>query len=388
MTTPLWVDALLSGDQRSWRQFRTAHPGARPAALPEVTAGQLACARSLIAAHPQLPRLDALLGVVLSTPAAGRGTVDLPPVGAHAPGGRPSWGPPAVEPEDVSAAETLRVAVPVLARLLPRAAGPSAAPRTPLMARRFVVHGAPEAARAVAEALSAAGWVHGPFRATHVVLGCPPDCGVEQVWSRRVASGGTRGWRRTWRVLHGGGALPAPLDVAALAARVAAQLPARARASRLRVVVGSDTAAAVDRALAALGLQGGTPSPPLDPATVDLHRRLNALPQRTAPRDTGWVRRVAPAAPGGGSGVPLGVPGRHRSWAAAQGDRLALEVDRLARHADYPVLGDPASLARLRPVGAPTRIDPAATLDRALTAIASAWQAGGGDAAGDEQREG
>lgn len=364
----VWVDALLAGDERSWRGFRTAHAAARPAAARGVSAGQLACAERLVRTHPDLRDLDVLLARVLATPPAGRGPVDLPVVGDP---DRPEWGPAPVEPDDLDATEVLRVAVPVLAGLLPPAPAPAAPARTPLRARRFVVHGAPGTAGAVAGALTAAGWVHGPFRATHLVVGCPPDVGVEQVWAHRVAAGGTRGWRRTWRVLHAAGALPAPLDVATLASRVAAELPGRHHASRLRVVVGPDARAVVATALGSLGVPAA-PALDLDPATVDLQRRLHALPATPVPRHTAWVR-TGPPAPAG-RGLALGVPAPHRSWAGAQADRLALELDRLARGADYPVLGDPGSLARLRPKGQPTRVDPAVTLDRALAAIARAWQ--------------
>lgn len=365
----VWVDALLAGDGRSWRAFRAAHADARPASASGVSAGQLACAERLVRTRPDLRDLDVLLARVLATPPAGRGPVDLPVVGDP---DRSDWGPAPVEPDDLDATEVLRVAVPVLGGLLPPAAAPPAPVRTPLRGRRFVVHGAPEAAAAVAGALTAAGWVHGPFRATHLVLGCPPDAGVEQIWAHRVAGGGTRGWRRTWRALHAAGAVPARLDVATLASRVATQLPGRHRASRLRVVVGPDARAVVATALGALGVPAA-PAPAIDPGTVDLQRRLHALPATAVPRHTGWVRTGSPPAPVGRD-LELGVPAPHRSWAAAQADRLAAELDRLARGADYPVLGDPGFLARLRPEDQPTGVDPAVTLDRALAAIARAWQ--------------
>lgn len=366
-----WLDAVVAGDTATWRRHRAAHPGAVGDRTGSAGASQLELVRRLLIAHVDLPDPATLADLVIATAPAGRGPVDLPLPSSTAPA--PTWGTPPVEPDQLAAGELLRVAVPVLLRLLPPAPPAQPPARTPLLARRFVVHGAPGAAAAVAAVLTGAGWVHGAFRAVHLVLGCPPDAGVEQLWSRRVGAGSARGWRRTWRTLHARNALPHPLDTAALADRVAAGIPSRHRERRMLVAVGVDGPAAAATALAALGVDvhGADPAtdPAPDPATVDLHRRLNVLTAADAPRDTGLLDRIAPQ-----HGVRLGVPAAQRAWATGQADRLAVALEDGRRHADYPVLGDPGALATLRGAEVATRVDPADTLERALAAIGAAWR--------------
>jgi hypothetical protein len=287
---------------------------------------------------------EGLARLVLTTPATGRGRVDLP-----------------LDTDDVPVDELQRVATGVLARLVDRWEPPADAParvRTRFFARRFRVHGSPATARSVHDTLTSAGLVEGDYRTAHLVVALPLEQMVSEHWVRQVADGSGRSWRRLWRMLELADRLPPRVDVPTVARRLSRD------GARVEVVVAGTPAAAVAQAASALGVS----APPRlradpDPVVVDLRRRLNLLRGGRAPDPLDdWCPSAA--------GPALAAPAARLPWLRRRADELA----RRLRDADYPVHGDPAEAAQA--LGGEVRrgIDPAATLDMTVHAIRAGWQ--------------
>jgi hypothetical protein len=359
-----WAAALRARDTRTWAEFRAAGP-APVSTGPVPGSAQLELLRRL--GTREIARdfsgdFSGLADLVLGTASPGRGLVDppLPWPGADA------FGTPAVEPEAQPVSELVRAAVAVLARLLvDRPAGPAARARVPRAPWRqgFVLAGAPVSVRAVREALLAAGWREGGRRATYLVLGGPLEDLMAERWSARIDAGAGMRWRRMWRTAATRDRIPAGIDLPALAEQFAARVGSR----RVRVLLDEDPAA---RAGELLGVSI-TPIRP-DVVATDLLRELNpllVLARGESGRDIlvagPWAAALARVRR---SPQRLGTPPAFAGWAADAAGRMA---DRLSA-GDYAVLGDPALLARRRPVR--PAVPAEHVLDLALDLIATLWK--------------
>lgn len=367
-----WLDALRSGDPVTWEEWR-ARTGSAPQPGERIRAGatQLELVRRLLLQMPGEPGFADLADRVAATPAIGRGRVEVPlPWLDDSPPGSLSGGQ-AESPTTLAPDELLRVAVPVLARLL-NGLG-NAAPATPPVpasrwfGRRFAVHGAPQAAAAVRRQLLGAGWRESQRRAVHVVLTGPIEAVMYDHWVSRVARGSGLGWRRLWQSCETNDRIPARLDVNAIVGELAKDVPA----DRIHVVVADSPDAAATLAASALRVGDERPAAALaTPAVTDLRRRVNQLLTQSASEEE---RRAAGRRLGGlasdDSAPRLAAPAPRLDWAARTAGRLA---ERLAS-TPHPVHGDPRSIATLL-TGVRRDVDVDATLRVALGAIAAAWR--------------
>lgn len=291
------------------------------------------------------PLDEELARLVLTTPATGRGRVELP-----------------FPPDLVPVEELQRVAIGVLGRLVarwrPAPAGEAPVPRGRFFARRFRVHGSPATAAAVRGTLVRAGLVEGDYRTTHLVLGLPVEQMVREHWVRQVANGSGRSWRRLWRMLELGDRLPPRADLPTVARRLAAG------GARVEVVVGASPAEALATAAAVLGVDAppeDVPEP--DAVLVDLRRRLNLLRGGAAPDPLdAWCPRVP--------GPPLAAPEVRLPWLAGRAEELSQRL----RRANYPVHGDPSVVARVLEGEVRRRVEPGETLAATVAGIRSGWR--------------
>ena len=121
----------------------------------------------------------------------------------------PRWIRPRCRPQ-----ELVRLAVGVLARLLPGVPLPPAAPTRPRWPlpwrRRFRLHGSPGTVAAVRQALLAQGLVESDWRPTHVVIARPIEVMMAEHWAASVQAGGILRWSTLWRRTQAAGRLPRP----------------------------------------------------------------------------------------------------------------------------------------------------------------------------------
>ena len=340
-----WREHLRAGGATPWAEFRENPQPAGASDSGPAGAVQLELVRRL---DSTTPGFDGLADLVLSTPAPGRGSIDVPLDWAHP---RP-YGAPAVDPADLSPDELVRVAVGVLDRLLPDTSPAAPSRRKPLLAKGFRVAGAPEAARLAREGMLAKGWREGSVRARRFVFGSPLADGMAQLWSTRVADGAAVPWRELWRRTTQRG-LPASLRFDELLEQPGRTVPVTGTLT--------DIAATMRRE------HGVDVGPAPDLVATELIRRLNPVlamrfsrerRREIAPavRELVELRPAArelgrPAVELGRSGREpirqLGVPAGARAWAEQVGGDYA-------RNAMVDVPSD-------------------AALDLALDAIAQGW---------------
>ncbi len=377
-----WAEHLRSGGTTTWSTWRTTAPSDVTAAairhpLPDATHLELVRLLNVTAArHPELAAgidLARLADRVLTTASPGRGLLDVPLPWPPAP---KVFGTPAVEPDEMPDDELIRLAVGVLAHLLP---AEHPAPTSHVHARwampwrrRFRLHGAPQTVAALRAHLRASGLVESDWRPTHVVIALPVDLMMAEHWAASVRRGSALKWSTVWRRAQAKDRLPRPIDVA----RVGESLEGRRR-EPVHVVIGRDPEQAMTLAAEVLG----APAPPKQgtPAAAlpDLLRRVNRLTALTHGPDqveglatmlADWLADLDPQ-DGSAPSTPVGAREWARSVAAAGGTRL--------QRAGYPVHGDPGALAPTEQHTA-RRVDRQHTLELALMACLRTWHLGGG----------
>ncbi|MCW2766230.1 MAG: hypothetical protein JWO11_2189 [Nocardioides sp.] len=318
-----WLAHLREGGSTSWQDWDGAGVEGGPA-LPG--AQQLELVRRLNAAGRPSP---ALVDRALTASAPGRGRPDLELVGAAAPS---RFGPPPVDPGELSDDELLRVAAALLADDLVAAGVP--APRRPRVVRpwrtRYRLVGDPWLADPLRSELVARGRPPGGRGSVVLVSGTALDKMLEHAWIARAFSVGAPGWRE-W------------LDGLARRNRVAPSVDLLHTARTWSDRVGTDRVRIVLDQKAVPGLVGvrrGLPPPPdLAADAVDVARRVaNVLgllvvpPAREALLRETLLPRLREV-----TGERLAVPPEHAEWVRRRAERMR---DGLLR-AGYAVVGDP-----------------------------------------------
>ena len=374
-----WAEHLRHGGTTPWADFAAGAPPAAPLhPLPDAI--HLELVRRINSRGVVGTGTPRLVDLVLATAAPGRGLLDVPLPWPEA----PRFGTPPIEPGSVPDEELIRLAVGVLARLLPGVPTPPTAPdlvRWPVpWRRRFRLYGSPLTVAAVRGHLLRRGLVESDWRPVHLVLGRPLEVMMAEHWAATSAAGAHLQWVRLWRRAEALDALPRGLDVVAAAERLSR--PVRAGRSRrvepVHLVVAEtldEVAALVAETLGVRpdgidGTAAGT-----DPARTDLLRRLNRL--TTVTHGPGHVRRLsarldhvlAQVLPDAGAATGPTVPEGAADWARATTDAA---VRRTAR-AGYAVHGDPQALAPSRN-GLPGTVDRRRTLEVAVEACLRTWR--------------
>lgn len=330
-----WVAHLRAGGSTPWHAFDGASvetSGERTRLLPGAI--QLEVARRL---NERGGRDDAghrdLVDAVLASSAPGRGQPDLELVGVHS--GSP-FGPPPVDPADLSLDELVRTAVGVLADRVLAPTPPAAAARRELPAapwrRGYHLAGDPVLAEHAREALAGAGRRPGRRAPVAVLLADDLASMLADVWTWRVQHRVTASWR--WWVGHWAGRdqLPPRLDLTAVAATWADRLGP----DRVHLVVGTPLPATL------LGAAPATSPEPLSADAGELLTRVNEVLTVlvTPERHQGLLDRVVLPLLAGEHGPRPAVPPRRQAWVRARAERLVEELSA----AGYPVHGDLAGL--------------------------------------------
>ena len=372
-----WAGHLRAGGTTPWSAWKPAagddvgDPVLRP--LPDAT--HLAGGRlTNRAAGPAATSLAGLADRVFATASPGRGLIDVPLPWPESPR---HFGTPARDPSTLPEEELVRLAVGVLAHLLPGVPPPPARQRHspwPLPWRsRFLLHGSPATAAAVRHSLLAQGHVETDFRPTHVVIARPVEVMMAEHWGETVRNGGILKWSTIWRRAEAAGRLPGPIDVPAIADRLAGR-----RREPLHVVVAREADVAASLAAGVLGARPAEMHGTGDAAMSDLLRRLNRLtaltqgPARVRDLSRTLVALLGETPSGPDDAVRPATPPASLPWARAI---AASAADRL-RDAGYAVHGEPDALAptdhRL-----PGTVDRERTLELAVTACLRTWPKGG-----------
>jgi hypothetical protein len=382
-----WTAHLRDGGTTTWSTWCSAdrpagspHPAQPRRPVPDTAHLELVRRLNERAGEP----LPGLVDLVLATASPGRGRVDvpLPWPGAD----RPVFGNPPIDPQSLPEEELVRLAVGVLARLLPDLPAPPPPPdlvRWPMpWRRRFRLHGSPGSVAAVRAALLAQGMVETDWRPVHLVLGRPLDAMMAEHWAATTVAGGHLRWTTLWRRAGLVDALPARIDVVGIAERLGRAVDRNG--APVHLVVGSE---AEDLAHAVAGVVKARPfelAPAVDPARVDLLRRLNRLTALT--RGPGQVRRLAAtldellegAEPRGPRArVPRAVLDWARRNAESSLARVREEQERTPSAPRYAVHGDPGVLVPPHlghKAGSAGTIDPRHTLEVAVEGCLRAWR--------------
>ena len=372
-----WAAHLRAGGTTDWSAWRDTPTDAAEGRLagtgerkPLPDAVQLELVRRINLANPESVDASGLADLVFATAAPGRGLIDVPlpwPAAAR------RFGTPPMDPAQLPAEELIRLAVGVLAHLLPGVpdSTPEASPAPwPLpWRRRFRLHGSPGTVAGIRKSLLAQGLVETDWRPTHVVIARPVPVMMAEHWAASVRHGGILKWSTAWRRAEAAGRLPPPIDVADIAGRLATQ---STRPVQVVAAGNAEEAAALTarvlRAHPAQLRQSG------DAAVSDLLRRLNRLTALT--HGTGRVGELArtlaatlgePATPAH-SATSLSPPPPAMSWALEQAASTADTI----RRAGYAVHGE---LDALTPTDhrLPGTVDRGRTLELAVTASKRCW---------------
>lgn len=386
-----WAEHLRSGGTTPWSAWSTEMPGlhdvtpVRP--LPDAIHLELARRINLAAAgHDRGAAQGPVRGTgpagmvdrVFATAAPGRGLIDVPlPWSTTV----RRFGTPPFDPVRLPEEELVRLAVGVLAHLLPDVPRPPVEVQRPPWPvpwrRRFRLHGSPATVAAVRRILIAQGLVETDWRPTHIVIARPVEVMMAEHWSTAVRNGGILKWSAVWRRAEAAGRLPAPIDVTALADRLEGR-----RREPLHVVVARDAEDTVTLATTILGARPDEVRGTGDAAVSDLLRRLNRLTALT--HGPAQVRDLArtlvavldeEATDGEPTGARIAIPVTPPVALPWAREVAATTAERL-RGAGYAVHGDPDALSPSEP-GLPGTIDRERTLELAVTACLRIWHLGG-----------
>ncbi len=383
-----WAAHLRAGGTTPWSAWTPDADELRAAAMlhPLPDAIHLELVRRInLAARSTTPRAQraqaesvalraGLVDRVLATAAPGRGLIDVP---LPWPATTRRFGTPAYDPSVLPEEELVRLAVGVLAHLLPDVPRPPAEvhrPPWPLpWRRRFRLHGAPSTVEAVRRILLAQGYVETDWRPTHVVIARPVEVMMAEHWGHAVRDGGILKWSAVWRRAVAADRLPESIDVA----RIAGRLHGR-RHETVHLVVAREVDEAVTLATTLLRARPAEVAATGDAAVSDLLRRLNRLTALT--HGPGQVRQLSrtlvavldePSPDPDAASAPV-TPAVALPWARRVAAAAADEI----RAAGYAVHGDPDVLAPSEP-GLPGTIDRERTLELAVTACLRIWHLGG-----------
>ena len=329
-----WVDHLRAGGTTPWRSWRADHP-VGPAPTPPVVPGaqQLELLRRL---NLEAPVPAPLATRVLEASAPGRGRPDLQLEGAAV---RLAFGPPPVDPGELTEDELIRVAAGLLAEDVV-AAGlpePHRIAGTRWFRTRYRLTGDPLLAAAARDDLIRRGRPPGDRGAIVVVLGTDVGQQLADVWTARALADGAPAGTDWLDRLARRGPLPPRADLLHRA-----DVWSR-RVGRDRVHVALEPAAAARL----VGVRRPLAVPaPLSADATELSRRVGQVlgllavpPVRHELLELTLRPRLA-----GVGGDPLVLPERHRRWARAR----AVRVREGLRRAGYPVHGDPDRLLPVR----------------------------------------
>lgn len=361
-----WAAELRDGSTRTWAQFLEEPSHGDLALDPLPSAAQLEVVRRLPrdAAH-----FAGLADLVLATPAAWRGRIDVP-LPWHEP---PAFGSPPVAPETLPADELLRVVASAITTLLvaePECERPRP-PRARPFRKRFVLLGAPSSRRTIAGQLVACGLREGGPKATYVVLGGPLEMLMAQRWAARIQAGSTIRWRRFWRYVKTHDRIPPGIQGAALAEGLARQVGG----ARVHLVLASSTQAAMDTVAEIFGLAPVRVEEPAELLSTDLLRVVNA-PLTLAAGEAGRARIVEqlwPELAGGEQPATIGAPRPHLDWAVDAAEHELERIVKGARTAGYAVHGNPRIVVPDPAAKVPRSIRRHDTLELGLTVLGRAW---------------
>ena len=365
-----WVAHLREGGTTPWLAWPASAPETAPETAPSGRlpgAQQLELLRriNLVAGSGAQSRRRYDRGLadrVLAAPAAGRGKTDLPLVGLDPPG----FGPPPVDPSDLSAHELLRVASVLLADdLVALGADPVPASWARPWRRRFRLVGDPVVVGALRADLLGRGRPEGGPRPFLVAVGGPLDDLLAHTWTQRCFETGTKPWSQWLRFWRERDQLPARADLLACVARWNARRPL------VRIVTD------VERLPAELGVRRlpEVRVPGADQA--ELARRVAAVVGLRVPaaERPGLMRTLQQRIPDSGA-APVGVPPGEHDWVVASAERISRGLSR----AGYRVVGDLADLAP-RAASAATStgsVDDRQVLDLAIRMVVEpGWRDGG-----------
>jgi hypothetical protein len=318
-----WVAHLRGGGTTPWAAWSSADGSDLGRFLPG--AQQLELLRRLnLAGRPAA----ALVDRVLNASAPGRGRPDLELVGVDE---QRRFGPPAVDPADLSDDELLRVATGLLAEDLVGAGrtDPAQLRRSRRLRVRYELAGDPWLAAAYTSQLLADGRPPGGGGRSVHVLGADVATMLAHTWAVAAFGEGAPSWPdflgrvRARRRLPRRVALPDVVD----------RFRARPHTGRVGVVL---DVAALPRLVGVRRLDAVVDVPA---HATELARQvgsalsLHVLPAQQAQLlDVGLRPRLAAAA----GGLPA-VPPEHRDWVEDAGFALRQQL----LHARYPVVGDP-----------------------------------------------
>ena len=328
-----WVEHLRQGGTTPWASF-TDEGEARGPLLPGAIQLEVLRRLNLLAGTPQ----PALADRVLESSAPGRGQPDLQLAGAIDWSG---FGPPPVDPADLTSDELVRLAVGVLAELTVDAdPGPVEAPRLPKRMpwrRAFHVVGNPLAGDETREALARAGRHSGRRSPVAVVLADDLGGMFADLWTwrvRRTLSTPFPSWVGQWAKRD---ELPRPLDTAAVAARWARKVGA----DNVHVVVQRHPEAEVARIVGARRPLDGAHAG-LSGAAAQLVRNANGVLRVLvdADRHQHLLDTVLLPWLADEHGPRWAVPKRHEEWVRRRAERLREELSagRYALHGDLDLL--------------------------------------------------
>ena len=366
-----WSAHLRSGGTTDWSAWRdTDQPEPTHALHPLPDAIHLELVRRINLAAPDGQDLRGLADRVLATAAPGRGLLDVPLPWAGAPR---RFGTPPMDPADLPEEELIRLAVGVLAHLLPDVPhlAPDALPAPwPIpWRRRFRLHGSPGTVASVRKNLLAQGLVETDWRPTHIVIARPVPVMMAEWWAASVRNGGILKWSTAWRRAEAAGRLPPSTDVAGIADRLTAH-----GSNHVHVVVASRAEEAAALTAGILGARPGEVQESGDAAVSDLLRRLNRLTALThgPQRNRELARTLAatldePATPAHPV-TTIAPPPASMDWAQEQAASTAGALSQ----AGYAVHGE---LDALTPTDhrLPGTVDRGRTLELAVTACLRSW---------------
>ena len=370
-----WTEHLRAGGTTDWSAWReTDQPEGTDDLHPLPDAIHLELVRRINLAAPEGQDLRGLADRVLSTATPGRGLLDVPLPWSSAPR---RFGTPPIDPAALPEEELIRLAVGVLAHLLPDVPQPTpeALPTPwPLpWRRRFRLHGSPGTVAAVRKSLLAQGLVETDWRPTHVVIARPVPVMMAEWWAASVRDGGILKWSTAWRRAEAAGRLPPSTDVTGIAEQLASQDRSRG-GDRVHVVVASGAEEAAALTAEILGARPADLQESGDAAVSDLLRRLSRLSALT--HGPGRARELArtlaatldEAATPGHTATPLAPPPASSGWA----DQQAASIAEAIRRAGYAVHGE---LDALTPTDhrLPGTVDRGRTLELAITACLRSW---------------
>jgi len=372
-----WAAHLRAGGTTDWSAWRDTPTdlaadtlagtgGRRP--LPDAV--HLELVRRINLAMPEGIDVHGLADRVLVTAAPGRGLLDVPLPWPATPR---RFGTPPMDPAQLPEEELIRLAVGVLAHLLPDV--PHSMPEAPPAPwpwpwrRRFRLHGSPGTVAGVRENLLAQGLIETDWRPTHIVLARPVPVMMAEWWAASVRNGGILKWSTTWRRAEAAGRLPRSIEVADIAERLAT------RSTRpVHVVAAANAEEAASLTAEILDAHPSEVQESGDAAVSDLLRRLNRLtalghgPARMRELARTLAATLDEPTTAAHSATSLAPPPASMGWAQ---EHAASTVERI-RQAGYAVHGD---LDALTPTDhrLPGTVDRGRTLELAVTACLRSW---------------